>query len=299
MGAPADLHVAPAHPRASAITFTLDLEDHRPDDSAELRYPDVMRRVLDWLDDRSIRGTVFVVGEVAQAQPDLVREIASRGHEIALHCWRHVPLTELSPAVFRDETSRAKAMLEELSEEPVAGYRAPTFSLVPSTVWAVDVLGEVGFTYSSSVLAGRNPLFGWPGAPGRPFRWPNGLVELPVPVAGAGRFRLPYLGGTYLRVLPWPVIAGAQRLSRDVASVPWTYTHPYDFDPGEPKWAVPDAGRLSPLLWMGRKQLFGKLERLLGDGSRAGPPLRDRLPPAGACPVFSPISGEATGSGRS
>ncbi|MBI2705402.1 MAG: polysaccharide deacetylase family protein [Actinobacteria bacterium] len=298
MGVPPRAGGERAQADGRAITFTLDLEDHRPDGSAELRYPTVMRRVLDWLDERSIRGTVFVVGEVAEAQPDLVRDIADRGHEIALHCWRHVPLTELSPAVFRDETTRAKAMLEDLSSAPVAGYRAPTFSLVPSTAWAIEVLGDVGFTYSSSVLAGHNPLFGWPGAPSRPFRWPNGLVELPVPVAGVGRFRVPYLGGTYLRVLPRPVVAGAQRLSRSDVSVPWTYTHPYDFDPDEPKWAVPDAGRLSPLLWAGRKRLFGKLERLLGDGNRAGPPLGERLSAADAGPVFSPSAGEATGSGR-
>src|SRR5262249_6414345 len=147
------------------ITFTLDLEDHRPSDDAELRYPMVMRRVLDWLEARKVRGTVFVVGEVADAQPDVVRDVARRGHEIALHCWRHVPLTELDPQTCRAETAKAKALLEEVTGQSVLGYRAPTFSLVPSTVWAVDELHDLGFTYSSSILAGRNPLFGWPGAP--------------------------------------------------------------------------------------------------------------------------------------
>ena len=273
------------------VTFTLDLEDHRPDEHAELRYPAVMREVLDWLDDRSIRGTVFVVGEVAESQPDLVCEVATRGHEVALHCWRHVPLTELDPGTFRDETAKAKALLEDLTGTAVGGYRAPTFSLVPSSVWAVDVLAELGFAYSSSVLAGSNPLFGWPGAPRQPFRWPNGLVEFPVPVAGAGRFRLPFLGGTYLRVLPWTVVAGARRWHRDpgAGSAPWTYTHPYDFDPGEPKWKVPDAGRLYPLLWVGRKGLFKKLDRLLGDGATAGPPLGERLAAADVGGVFDPV----------
>src|SRR5258708_25813814 len=119
------------------ISFTLDLEDHRPNETAELRYPTVMRAVLDWLDERSVRGTVFVVGEVAEAQPDLVREVAARGHEIALHCWRHVPLTALDPDTFRHETSKAKALLEELSGSSVCGYRAPTLSLLPATACAV------------------------------------------------------------------------------------------------------------------------------------------------------------------
>jgi hypothetical protein len=120
-----------------------------------------------------------------------------------------------------------------------------------------------------------------------PFRWPNGLGEFPVPVAGAGPYKLPFLGGTYLRLLPWPVVAAARRVSGETeASVPWTYTHPYDFDPGEPRWAVPDAGRLSPLLWVGRRGLLAKLDRLLDGGRAAGPPLRDRLAMVSSAAVF-------------
>jgi polysaccharide deacetylase family protein (PEP-CTERM system associated) len=267
------------------VTFTLDLEDHRPDDRAEVRYPEVVDHLLDWLDERSVRGTIFVVGEVAEASPEVVKEVAARGHEIALHCWRHTPLTELDARMFREETARAKGLLEDLTGSEVVGYRAPTFSLVPSTLWAVDELQELGFTYSSSVLAGRNPLFGWPGAPGEPFRWPNGLGEFPVPVAGA--YKLPFLGGTYLRLLPWPIVSAARRLARESSgAVPWTYTHPYDFDPGEPRWAVPDAGRLSPLLWVGRKGLYAKLDRLLDHGRNAGPPLGERLAMVSPTAVF-------------
>jgi len=273
------------------VTFTLDLEDHRPDDGAEVRYPAVMQQVLDWLDSRSIRGTVFVVGEVAQARPELIREVSDRGHEIALHCWRHVPLTDLEPKLFREETARAKDLLETLTGQVVKGYRAPTFSLVPASVWAVEALHELGFAYSSSVLAGTNPLYGWPGAPKVPFRWPNGLAEFPVPVAGVGRFQLPFLGGTYLRVLPWPVVAGTRRMQRATQSsgAPWTYTHPYDFDPGEQKWKVPDAGRLYPLLWVGRKGLFSKLDRLLARGAAAGPPLGERMAAADRGGVYEPV----------
>jgi peptidoglycan-N-acetylglucosamine deacetylase len=269
------------------VTFTLDLEDHRPDEHAELRYPKIMVPILDWLDRLSVTGTVFVVGEVAEASPDLVREVASRGHEIALHCWRHTPLTELDRATFREETAKAKDLLEGLSGEAVVGYRAPTFSLVPSTQWATDELHDLGFTYSSSVLAGRNPLFGWPGAPTTPFRWPNGLGEFPVPVVGAGPLKVPFLGGTYLRLLPWPLVSTARRWSKETdASVPWTYTHPYDFDPAEPRWKVPDAGRLYPLLWVGRKGLTTKVDKLLDHGRAAGPPLRDRVAMVSPSAVF-------------
>ena len=152
----------------AAITFTLDLEDHRPDEQAELRYPSVTRSILEHLAARDITGTFFVVGVVAEAEPDLVRDIAAAGHEVALHGWRHIPLVDHTPDSMRDDITRGKAFLEDLTGGPVVGYRAPTFSLVESTTWATDVLHDAGFTYSSSVLPTHNPLYGFPGAPGKP-----------------------------------------------------------------------------------------------------------------------------------
>lgn len=275
------------------VTFSLDLEDHRPDESAELRFPQVTRDVLDFLDERNIVGTFFVVGQVAEGQPDLVRTVAERGHEVALHAYRHVPLTDLEPETFRVETARGKAVLEELAGSEVVGFRAPTYSLTAESAWAVEILGDLGFTYSSSVLPAANPLFGFPGAPTHPFRYPNGLAELPAPLLGLGAARMPYLGGTYLRLLPWPLVDAARRIG-DAGPVPWTYCHPYDFDPGERFWWVPDAGRMAPLLWVGRRRMFAKLRRLLVNG--AGAPLRDRLDAADRGGVFDPVTGDVRAS---
>jgi polysaccharide deacetylase family protein (PEP-CTERM system associated) len=258
------------------LTFTLDVEDHRPDDSWPERFPDLTRRILDHVDAAGVRGTVFIVGEEAERHPDLVRDIAARGHELALHAWRHVPLTEVAPTDFRDETARGKAVIEEITGLPVAGFRAPTASLVPASAWAVDVLGELGFRYSSSVISGHNPLFGWPGTPRQPFLWPNGLVELPIPFAGIGNVGLPHLGGTYFRVLPWPVVWLARR-TLERTTVPNLYCHPYDFDAEEPRWAVPGVQPWGiRLLWMNRSRMFAKLDRLVRHG-RMGPPLVDRI----------------------
>ena len=258
-----------------AVTFTLDLEDHREHDGQESRYARLTHSVLDFLDTRHVRGTFFVVGEVARDAPELVREVAARGHELALHGWRHVPLTELDPVTFRADVARGKALLEDLGGRAVGGFRAPTFSLVPASRWAVDVLAEEGFTYSSSVLPARSPLFGDPELATAPFRWPNGLPELPCPVVRGGPVGLPYLGGVYLRALPGAFSRAARAtVGRD--QLLWIYCHPYDFDPGEPFWVVPDAGRLgSRLLWYNRRRTFAKVERVLH--GRAGPPLGERL----------------------
>lgn len=294
---------------ANPITFTLDLEDHRPDDSVPVRFPAVVTSMLDWLDERNVTGTFFVVGAVAAEHPDLVRSVAARGHEIALHGWEHVPLVDLDPDGLRDHLRRGRAVLEDLAGAPVEGFRAPTFSLVPATAWATEVLAEEGFTYSSSLLAAHNPLYGWPGAPSEPFCWPSGLGEFPVPLAGLGSMHLPYLGGTYLRLLPTPVIdlarwwcsGWSRERSRTIGRrgregrTPWTYVHAYDLDTGERFWWVPDAGRLAPLLWVGRRRVLDKLDHLLAEG--AGPPLRDRLGDAHRGGTYHPAGLDAVLAG--
>ncbi|MEX1007241.1 MAG: polysaccharide deacetylase family protein [Acidimicrobiia bacterium] len=265
------------------VTFTLDLEDHRPSDAAEVRFPHITRRVLDFLDTRGVRGTFFVVGEIAEQHPELVRDVAARGHELALHGWRHVPLTELDNAEFRSGAARGKALLQELGGRPVTGFRAPVFSLVPESRWAVDVLADLGFTYSSSVLPAKSPLFGDPTLPVTPFTWPNGVVELPCPVARIGPIGLPYLGGVYLRAIPTMASrAVAATFGRGHAL--WVYCHPYDFDPAEPYWVVPEAGRFgSRLLWYNRKRMFAKVDAVLR--GRAALPFGERIATLDALPM--------------
>ena len=257
------------------ITFTFDLEDHRAPGSTDVRYPRLTRRVLELLDGLSVRGTFFVTGEVAEQAPELVRDIAGAGHELGFHGWYHDPLPDISPVRFRDEAKRGKELLEELGGSPVLGFRAPVFSLIPSSRWAVDVLADEGYAYSSSVLPARNPLFGDPSLPTRAFRWPNGLIELPCPVARVGSIGLPYLGGVYLRALPRAVSAAATRVWGGAQTL-WVYCHPYDFDADEPFWVAPEVGRAgSRLLWYNRRHALAKVEALLRGG--AGMPLGERL----------------------
>jgi polysaccharide deacetylase family protein (PEP-CTERM system associated) len=259
------------------ITITFDLEDNRRSVEQEARFVPMTERFLAFADEHAVTATVFVVGELARSHPGLVRQIAARGHEIALHGLRHIPLGAIGAGRLTEELRTGRALLEDVAQVPVTGFRAPIFSLTPRTSWAIDEIAECGFTYSSSVLPAANPLHGWPGAPHRPFRWDNGLIELPCPVAGVGRALVPFLGGIYLRYVPEPLARRLlDRLDDDV--LVWSYTHPYDLDPDEPFFVMPHAGWLtSRILHTRRGATLRRLARLIEAGGGAAPPLSQRL----------------------
>ena len=258
------------------ITFTLDLEDHRPDDSLPRRYPEMMETILAFLEERNIKATVFTVGSLAKKDPETIRKVCAAGHEIAHHSYDHVTLDKQNPAVFREDTRKAKEIIEDTTGEAVSGYRAPVFSLTRRTLWAVDILKELGFTYSSSILPAASPLYGISGAPRTPFRWTNGLLEIPAPVSRLGPVLLPYLGGFYFRYLPMAMIKRQIEKSADNTSL-WTYWHPYDFDPAEKNWRIKGASvPVSLLLWFNRKNTLKKLGRL-AENFEFNAPLREQI----------------------
>ena len=142
-------------------------------------------------------------------------------------------------------------------------------------MWAVDCLTALGFKYSSSVLPAAHPLYGFPGAPNLPFRWPTGLVELPVPIHRVLGKNLPYLGGVYLRYLPSKIALRWAR-AKPSAQVLWTYCHPYDFDSTEPFCRIKGANFLtSMILWLNRENTLVKIGNILSGTS--GAPLRERV----------------------
>jgi polysaccharide deacetylase family protein (PEP-CTERM system associated) len=257
---------------STRLVFTLDLEEHRPDDSFPKRYPEITYTLLEFLERRKIEATVFVLGRIVRDDPKLIQEISSRGHEIAYHSVDHVHLTVENPDRFRNQATEYKKKIEDLIGKPLQGYRAPAFSLTRESLWAVETLQELGFTYSSSVMPAKNPVYGFPGAPMRPFKWPNGLLEIPAPVARCGPMTIPFLGGFYLRYLPNRLI---QKLLKNGAPEQcyWAYCHPYDFDHKERFFRIDGTSLLvSALLWFNRRHTFEKLESifpLTGDGQRS------------------------------
>jgi polysaccharide deacetylase family protein (PEP-CTERM system associated) len=256
-------------------TFTVDVEDHLPAALGSRRFEAMTLRLLDLLDEHGGSGTFFVVGEIAERAPGLVRAIAQRGHEVACHGHRHVPLDRLPEAGFGTSLVATKRRLEDLAGEAVLGFRAPCFSLRAGTAWAVEQVERAGFRYSSSVLPARLPGTGIAGAPCGPFWWHgSALLEIPCPVGSIGPFRVPCLGGLYLRYLPsWRLRQLLRTLSTEGL---WTYSHPYDVDLAEPFRRLRDVGTaVSFLLWWRRRRFAERLTQVMA--GRTSMSFKDRL----------------------
>jgi len=196
------------------------------------------RRLLDLLDRHSVHATFFILGWVAERYPALVREIVARGHEPACHSYWHRLISQLTPEEFREDTHRAKVLIEDAGGRVVRGYRAPSFSITEETAWAWQVLAELGFTYTSSVFPIHHDIYGYPDAPRTPFevKTPSGSIfEYPMTTFRIGKHNMPVGGGGYLRLFPfWFTRFGVHRSQSE--SVPLiTYVHPWELDPEQPR----------------------------------------------------------------
>jgi len=209
-------------------------------DRCECRVERNTYRLLDLFERRGLKATFFVLGWVADRYPALVRAIAARGHEVACHGQSHQLVYNQTPAVFREETRRAKRTLEDLVQRPVQGYRAASYSITRRSLWALDVLTEEGFSWDSSIFPIYHDRYGVPDAPRRPYRLtaPNGatLAEFPLTTVQLGRYRLPIAGGGYFRIFPYALTRWGLRRVNQVDKQSFIfYLHPWEIDPEQPR----------------------------------------------------------------
>ena len=227
-------------------------------------------RILSLLAEKSVRGTFFVLGWVAEKSPGLVRRIASAGHEIACHGFSHQLIYHQSQSEFRDETTRAKRFLEDVTGEPVLGYRAASFSITRDSLWALDVLIDLGFQYDSSIFPIRHDRYGIPGASPEIGRVSapsqRTLVEFPMSAATFFGVQVPVSGGGYFRILPYWLTRRGLRQINEQAGRPFTfYLHPWEVDPGQPRVKV---GAFSTFRhYTNLHRCEARLRRVLGDFS--------------------------------
>lgn len=203
--------------------------------------------LLDLFQREGVRATFFTLGWVARRQPALVRRIVADGHELACHGDGHRMITQMSPAAFREDLRRAKATLEDIGGVRVRGYRAPTFSVVKRTLWALDTMREEGFEYDASVFPIRHDRYGIPDAPRRPYRVEHGpgagMVEFPSSTVRVLGRNVPVGGGGYLRLLPMAYTLRA--LAHIAPEGPFmVYLHPWEIDPLQPRFGLSRAATL-------------------------------------------------------
>jgi polysaccharide deacetylase family protein (PEP-CTERM system associated) len=231
------------HAEAVASLLTRDRWE-----STESRVVVSTHHVLELFARSGVRGTFFVLGWVAERYPDLVREIHRAGHELACHSYWHRLVYQLTPEEFREDTLRAKQAIENAAGTPVFGYRAPTFSVVERSFWALEILKELGFRYDSSIFPIRHDFYGVPGYSRRPCLHPlksGHLAEFPLTTFRMLGMNFPVGGGGYLRILPLRyTFFGVDRVLRRERMPLILYFHPWEIDPEQPRLPLPSKSRL-------------------------------------------------------
>ena len=269
--------------------FSIDYEDVRSELVGKFDTPDrlpaVTERLLAFLAAHDVRSTFFVSGDPALRHPELIREIVAAGHEIGCHGWKHIPLERYAPAQFKDDVGRTVECLHRAGARRVVGFRAPYLSMIERCAWAYEVLAAYGFVYSSSVLPGRNHLYGWPGF-GREERTIGGIYEIPVTVASLLSVSLPFASGATFRAFPWFALRALFGRAHGGDRPLIGYFHPQDIDTEQAKLRYADQGRIgNMLLRYNRGTVLDRLDAIFADGWRVIPYIdyvERRLKPATA-----------------
>ena len=224
------------------------------------------RRTLEVFAAAGVRATFFVLGHAAEKHPELVREIVAAGHEIATHGYSHTLIYTQTPEVFRAELERSIRVLEDLSGKRIIGHRAPFFSITKASLWALDILGELGIRYDSSIYPVYNYRYGIEDAP----RWPhemtcNGatITEFPITTWKVLGKNLPIAGGAYFRIYPYAVTRAGFRAINRAGKPAVFYLHPWELDPKHPRIDLPRRIALTHYANLGATER--RLRKLLAD----------------------------------
>jgi polysaccharide deacetylase family protein (PEP-CTERM system associated) len=266
--------------KAWRIIVSVDVEEHHRIEAAagtvvpstlqghySARVESSTRWLVDLLAEQGIRGTFFLVGQLAHRQPGLVKAIHRAGHEVASHGWDHRRVHHFTPSSFAADLRQSRDVLEQIGGEAVVGYRAPTFSIGRDTSWAIDTLAEQNFQYDSSIYPVRHDRYGVPDAPRYPFLargFAHALLELPPATLCSLRARLPVGGGGYFRLLPLFLLHDAisQLHAQPGPRLAMLYFHPWEFDPRQARLPLRFLSGLRTYVGISRSR--ARLRRLLG-----------------------------------
>jgi polysaccharide deacetylase family protein (PEP-CTERM system associated) len=262
---------------AATNALTIDVEDYfqvsafaphiaRSEwNTRECRVERNVNRILDMLDQHHTKATFFTLGWIAERYPQLVRDIASRGHEVASHGYGHERASDQTPEAFFTDIQLAKVILEDLAGTEVKGYRAPSFSIGTANLWAFDCLLRAGYRYSSSVYPIAHDHYGMPDAPRFAFEVRPGLLEIPITTLRLLGRNLPSSGGGYFRLLPYALSRWMlRRVNQGEGEAGIFYFHPWEIDSAQPRVAgISSKTRFRHYVNIDRVE--GRLQQLLQD----------------------------------
>jgi polysaccharide deacetylase family protein (PEP-CTERM system associated) len=236
-------------------------------DRMESRVVRNTERLLEIFDEHEVRSTFFILGWVAERHPSLVKRIAEQKHEVASHGYFHRLVYDQTPRTFREDIRKAKSIIEDAAGTQVLGYRAPSYSITPRSLWALDILLEEGHEYDSSIFPIRHDRYGIPVSERLPYpivRSAGTLIEVPGSTTRLGPLNLPVAGGGYFRILPyWWTRWGIDRVNRSEGRATIFYLHPWEIDPDQPRLSAGVLGRFRH--YRNLDETEARLKQLLND----------------------------------
>jgi polysaccharide deacetylase family protein (PEP-CTERM system associated) len=254
--------------------LTIDFEDwyqgleipHADWDQFDDRIVPAGRKLLEILDRTNVKATFFVLGYVAERHPEIIREIAAAGHELGTHGYSHRLIYTQTPEVFREELTRAVGSVEQAAGVKVLGHRAAFFSITKKSLWALDIIGELGIRYDTSIFPVSNYRYGIKDAP----RWIHdvGAGEHPLREFPMSTWRIlgknvPIAGGAYFRIFPYAITRAGMRSINGSGKPAVFYVHPWELDLGQPRIQLPS--RIGTTHYFNLKATERRFGRLLQD----------------------------------
>jgi polysaccharide deacetylase family protein (PEP-CTERM system associated) len=248
--------------------FSIDLEDVRDQVENGLSYkervPKMIEKYLNFLNKYKFKCTFFTVGITAERYPSLIKMLYDEGHEIACHTYFHEAIKEYSKVSFKDDLNRNIDVILKTGVNNIYGFRAPSYSMTENTQWAYEVLEELKFQYSSSVMPANNPLYGWKGF-GTEIRKIGNIYEIPITITSNKFLNIPFGGGIYFRVLPFFYINRKFKMNFNKNKPVIGYFHPYDIDTEQERFIHPGINQnklYHYMMFRNRKKVLAYLEKL-------------------------------------